>query len=146
MGRTDVLYFVLLFVGPLALVALVTIAGRYLYDRRSKGWKRDRSLQDVRALGITAAILSLVVLVALALLVIPPLLPKPSAPSARFTELPIPTPGTPADQIVLGPDGAFWFTQPDSGQIGRITTSGQFTEYPLPTAHSSPSGIAAGSD
>ena len=144
MGRTDVLLYVLLLAVPFAVIELIISAGRYLNDRLRKGWKHDRSLQDIRATGIAGVILSLIVLVALALLYIPPLFPRLLAPSVRFTELPIPTPGTPADQIVLGPDGAFWFTQPDSGQIGRITTSGQFTEYRLPTAHSSPSGIAAG--
>ena len=146
MGRSNVLLFVLLIVGPLAVIELVTAAGRYLYDRLRKGWKHGRSLQDIRATGIAAVILSLIVLVALAILEIPPLLPRLLAPPVRFTEFPIPRPGTPADQIVWGPDGAFWFTQPDSGQIGRISTSGQFTEYPLPTASSSPAGIVAGPD
>ena len=146
MGRMAVLLFVLLLAGPLAVIELVTAAGRYLYDRLRKGWKHDRSLQDIRATGIAAVISSLIVLVALAILEIPPLLPRLLAPPVRFTELPIPTPGTPADQIVLGLDGALWFTEINANQIGRITTSGQISEFLLPTNHSFPTSIAVGPD
>jgi hypothetical protein len=34
----------------------------------------------------------------------------------------------------------------NGGLIGRITTDGTITEYPIPTAHSHPSGIAPGPD
>ncbi len=47
--------------------------------------------------------------------------------------------------ITAGPDGALWFTDQFS-KIGRITTSGTITEYPLPTPNDSPFGIAAGPD
>src|SRR5215831_10345788 len=107
MGRTDVLLYVLLLAVPFAVIELVITAGRYLNDRLRKGWKHDRSLRDIRATGIAAVILSLIVLVALALLYIPPLLPRLLAPPVQFSELRIPAPGAPADQIVLGPDGAF---------------------------------------
>jgi virginiamycin B lyase len=48
--------------------------------------------------------------------------------------------------IVAGPDGALWFTEngPDDvsePEIGRITTSGHVTTFPLPVA---PSGTLAG--
>jgi streptogramin lyase len=48
-------------------------------------------------------------------------------------------------EIAAGPDGALWFTEPNA--IGRITPSGQLTEFTtgLPT-NSSPFGIAAGPD
>jgi virginiamycin B lyase len=36
--------------------------------------------------------------------------------------------------MVAGPDGALWFTEIHGNQIGRITTSGQITEYAIPTA------------
>jgi hypothetical protein len=58
--------------------------------------------------------------------------------------------------ITTGPDGALWFTESQGNQIGRITTSGQLRDFPLPTLHlpptpnstlsSSPEGIRAGSD
>jgi sugar lactone lactonase YvrE len=47
--------------------------------------------------------------------------------------------------IAAGPDGALWFTE-YSDRIGRITTTGVITEYPVPTASSYPRGIAAGPD
>ena len=34
----------------------------------------------------------------------------------------------------------------DGNKIGRITTAGAFTEYPIPTASSNPEGITAGPD
>ena len=34
--------------------------------------------------------------------------------------------------IASGPDGALWFTELAANRIGRITTSGSLTEYPVP--------------
>jgi NAD(P)-dependent dehydrogenase (short-subunit alcohol dehydrogenase family) len=34
--------------------------------------------------------------------------------------------------IITGPDGALWFAEETTGQIGRITTSGAITEYRIP--------------
>ncbi|HKT38545.1 MAG TPA: hypothetical protein VJR48_09240, partial [Ktedonobacterales bacterium] len=146
MRPSDVALFMLIAAGPLAVAALATVASQYVYARWRKGWTRHRILRENRVTGITAVVLSLVALVALAILLIPQALPKPPAPPVQFTEHPIPAPGTPADQIALGPDGAFWFTEPDSGQIGQITTSGEISEFSLPTAHSAPNGITAGPD
>ena len=77
-------------------------------------------------------------------------------------EYAVPTPAGSPTSITVGPDGALWFVEPDiptkggtgNGKIsiGRITTAGVITEYPLPTAQSlpigeaSPSGITAGPD
>jgi virginiamycin B lyase len=33
--------------------------------------------------------------------------------------------------ITVGPDGALWFAESGANQIGRITTDGVITEYPL---------------
>ena len=48
--------------------------------------------------------------------------------------------------IVTGPDGAIWFTE--SAGIGRLTTSGELTEFPLPQGNGSgsPYQIAVGPD
>lgn len=60
--------------------------------------------------------------------------------------------------ITTGADGALWFTEGpcivprDTGQgcgsappaIGRITTNGVYTEYPIPSTNAQPVGIAAG--
>jgi virginiamycin B lyase len=48
--------------------------------------------------------------------------------------------------LVSGPDGNVWYTENASGKIGRITTSGQITEFPLPTPNSGPFGITGGPD
>jgi virginiamycin B lyase len=36
-----------------------------------------------------------------------------------------------ADSITFGPDGALWFTDLFNNGIGRMTTSGQFTKFPM---------------
>jgi streptogramin lyase len=33
--------------------------------------------------------------------------------------------------ITTGPDGALWFTEQNASKIGRITTAGVITEFPL---------------
>jgi streptogramin lyase len=48
--------------------------------------------------------------------------------------------------IVAGPQGALWFTEFFANNIGRITTSGQVTEFPLALQDGGPQGIAAGAD
>ncbi len=52
--------------------------------------------------------------------------------------------------ITMGPDSAIWFTEPGTntrnGKIGRITTSGAITEYPIPTSNDGPWGITTGPD
>ena len=72
----------------------------------------------------------------------------PGAASAGFTEFPIPTGGSYAEDITAGPDGALWFTEGEAGKIGRITTAGSITEYPILSggAYSFPGGITAGPD
>jgi streptogramin lyase len=49
--------------------------------------------------------------------------------------------------IAAGPDGNLWFTE-NVGNIGRITPTGEITEFPLPVTFISPSpgAIAAGPD
>lgn len=62
-------------------------------------------------------------------------------PSGQLSEYPIPNPeglppgapGAPAPrQIVYGPEGAFWFTDPGDHSIGRVTSAGEVTEYKVP--------------
>ena len=50
--------------------------------------------------------------------------------------------------ITAGPEGALWFTitKPNADAIGRITTSGAISEYPLPTVNAFPGAITMGSD
>lgn len=51
-------------------------------------------------------------------------------PAGVFSEFNIPTPDSSPIDITTGPDGALWFTE-FTGRIGRITTSGQITEFPV---------------
>jgi streptogramin lyase len=48
--------------------------------------------------------------------------------------------------IVTGPDGNLWFTEVAGNKIGRITTSGAVTEYPIPTRGAGAVGIVKGPD
>jgi streptogramin lyase len=57
------------------------------------------------------------------------------------------TPGAGATGITQGPDGALWFTESNSGMIGRVDTSGNVTEFSNGiTPDSDPTGIALGAD
>jgi hypothetical protein len=47
--------------------------------------------------------------------------------------------------ITTGSDGALWFTNESSGNIGRVTTSGDFTAFPTDT-NGQVSSIVSGSD
>jgi streptogramin lyase len=83
-------------------------------------------------------------------------------PDGRVTEYAVPTASMGADDITEGPDGNLWFTEVQrgqsrhghrgfgSGQIGKITTSGAISEYPIPLGDSGgstcPNSIVAGRD
>lgn len=62
----------------------------------------------------------------------------------------IPLPGFEAEYITSGPDGNLWFTIFDpntgGGYIGRITTSGNLTLFPIGPKNVNPKGIAVGPD
>jgi virginiamycin B lyase len=61
-----------------------------------------------------------------------------------ITECAIPTPASGTCHIAAGADGALWFTESGPNQIGRITVSGAFKEFP----HSGdrPGSISVGPD
>jgi virginiamycin B lyase len=71
------------------------------------------------------------------------------APSqaAAITEYELPVANRWPAGIAPGPVGAMWFTEyaANPPQVGRITTDGQFTEFPLPLG-SGPDGITVGFD
>jgi virginiamycin B lyase len=49
--------------------------------------------------------------------------------------------------ITIGPDGALWFTENSPNPIiGRMTTKGVLTEYPMPNPRSQPTLITTGPD
>jgi virginiamycin B lyase len=81
--------------------------------------------------------------------------------TGSFTAYPVPIPSGVISSEALyalttGPDGALWFTLVDpfdsiTPMLGRMTTSGQVTEFPSPVAlgspqDDSPTGIAIGPD
>ena len=52
--------------------------------------------------------------------------------AATIQTFPVPTPAAGLSHIVAGPDRALWFTETAAYRVGRITTSGRFTEFPVP--------------
>jgi virginiamycin B lyase len=61
-----------------------------------------------------------------------------ASPAPTFGDLnPGPT------KIVRGTDGALWFTEHTGNRIGRLTVTGVFSFYAVPTPRSGPLGIAA---
>jgi streptogramin lyase len=44
--------------------------------------------------------------------------------SSGFQEFPTPTLNSGPDEIILGPDGKFWFTEANAQQVGHITPAG----------------------
>lgn len=66
-------------------------------------------------------------------------------PDGDFIEFTIPFPDDLPGDIVLGPDGNYWFTL-DLASIGRITPEGVITIFPTPTEEAGPLGIAVGAD
>jgi streptogramin lyase len=48
--------------------------------------------------------------------------------------------------IAMGPDGNLWFTEGGRPRVGRITPTGQITEFDLPAADASTASIVAGPD
>jgi virginiamycin B lyase len=63
----------------------------------------------------------------------------------RYTSWPLPNKRSDPVRITLGSDNALWFTEQRGHSIGRITTTGEITEFPL-RPEVSPTGIAAGKD
>lgn len=72
-------------------------------------------------------------------------------PAGQITSFPVGVAGTATaslrgpHSIVAGPDGALWFTAPGGDAIGRITTDGAITAYPL-AANARPRSIAVGAE
>ena len=63
-----------------------------------------------------------------------------------INEFNLPTATSGPLKIVSGPDGNLWFTEFNSGKIGRITPAGQVTEFAVANANSGVGGIASGPD
>lgn len=61
----------------------------------------------------------------------------------KVVEYSLPSGGR-AIKIAPGPDGTMWFTAQNPSRIGKVTTAGTITEYPV--AEGSPVGIVGGPD
>jgi streptogramin lyase len=48
--------------------------------------------------------------------------------------------------ITTGPDGALWYTSYGLNYVGRVTTTGVFDQFAIPTANSKPYAVAPGPD
>jgi virginiamycin B lyase len=59
---------------------------------------------------------------------------------------PVPTPDSKPEAIITGPDGNLWFTESSAAQIGRVTVTGTFTEFPVLDNSFIPDQITAGPD
>lgn len=66
-------------------------------------------------------------------------------PPVTTTGYTIPTAESGPGFIAAGPDGALWFVE-SANKIGRVTTSGSFSEFMIPTANASAQTIIAGPD
>ncbi|OAF05879.1 hypothetical protein AYJ54_02465 [Bradyrhizobium centrolobii] len=75
----------------------------------------------------------------------------------KLTEFDLPNPNAQPWGITTGPDGALWFTEAScvrqpgprcvlGNKVGRITTTGLVTEFPIPSDGSGPHSITAGPD
>lgn len=65
--------------------------------------------------------------------------------SGKIIEFAVPTANSGPFGITAGPDSALWFTEPGGDKVGRITTAGVITEFPVTTG-SAPAFITAGPD
>lgn len=65
----------------------------------------------------------------------------------HIDEFVLPTPSVALHHIIVGPDKNLWFTEENIGRLGRITLSGEVTEYNLPILPlAGPYDVAAGAD
>ncbi len=66
-------------------------------------------------------------------------------PAAKVSQLKAGSSGAPL-YLTYGPDGNFWYTQPDANRIARMSLQGWVSEYPLPSPDSNPFAITTGAD
>jgi streptogramin lyase len=76
----------------------------------------------------------------------------PSGTLLAIYQIPTPNPHDPstgvgeAGSIIKGPDNNLWFVEDAGNRIGRITTAGVITEFPIPTPGSGPRSLVIGAD
>ncbi len=67
----------------------------------------------------------------------------PAGAAVIITEFPVP-PSLGGPGPITAAPGGIWFAEPNDDTIGRSTSGGNVTIYPLPASHQEPRGIAAG--
>ena len=76
-------------------------------------------------------------------------------PSGEVTEFDLPRPNAGPGDITAGADGHMWFVElagrmdglePDGNRVGRISMTGEVTEFPIPSPGGTPINIAVGPD
>jgi virginiamycin B lyase len=75
-----------------------------------------------------------------------PATPPPTSSSGLPCTLSTGYPLTIPEAITTGRDGALWFTQPGVARIGRLTTAGAYSSFPVSGVPGSNNGIATGPD
>jgi len=71
---------------------------------------------------------------------------RPHYSVGRYDRVRDPDGQQPSGRRSIRLDGNVWFTEQIGNKIGRITTGGTFTEFPVPTAACQPQGVASGPD
>jgi virginiamycin B lyase len=61
-------------------------------------------------------------------------------------QVPLPTPGAVARNLIAAPDGRLWFTETNAAKVGWIDATGAVHELPVPCSGCHPTTIAAGAD
>jgi streptogramin lyase len=88
--------------------------------------------------------LALLVAIPVSLGAVPPAAVSQAAPS-RIVEYDIPSTGVP-EHITAGPDGALWFSERYTTQIGRVTVAGRFKLFSFPMNNHMSTDITTGPD
>jgi streptogramin lyase len=65
-------------------------------------------------------------------------------PTGNIKSYAVGPPGSDPIGITAGPDGNLWFTDSGTNEIGRITTAGVVTEFPVISANATLRGISSG--
>jgi len=64
----------------------------------------------------------------------------------KFSELGTATDPVAVSEIIVGPDGNLWFADSTYRHVGRLTTAGALTSFPLPADFADAENIAVGPD
>jgi virginiamycin B lyase len=118
--------------------------GRRAPARPASAWLGGRLGSASRELAAIAAVLLVALAASLLFFTLRPAASVTNVP--RILEFSSTTAFGELDGIAPGPDGALWFANVETGQIGRMTPAGDVTLYNLPAQPVYPDNVAAGPD